>query len=121
MFGYPCLFLNFPPVFRLLQSSALLSTSSTPPQIFKHSDRSSELPNPLQCRCHSYSCELAHRIRSGCFWTHSSSHPSFLSASEGGGALECPLTTAVLWFLMENVVIMLSALFPIYHPRLILF
>lgn len=112
---------HFRPIFRLLQSSALHSTPITPPQIFKHSDRSSELPNPLQCRCHSTSCELARWIRSGCIWTHSSSHTSSLSASEGGGALECPLTTAVLWFLMEDVVIMLSASFPSFHPRFILF
>lgn len=99
------------PIFRLLQASALLSVPFTPPQIFKHSDRSSELLNPLQCRCHSNSCELARWIRSGWAWTHSSSHTSSPSASEGGGALECPLMTAVPWFLMEDVVIVLSTTF----------
>lgn len=94
---------HFRPLARLLQSSAILSTPFTPPQIFKHSDRSSELLNPLQCRCHSNSCELARWIGSGCIWTHSSSHTSSLSASERGGALECPLMTAVLWFLMEDL------------------
>lgn len=96
MFGYPCLFLISH------QSSDCCSQAHFSARRPPHPKSLSTLTDPLSCQI---LCSAAATVTVVNWHTGSglgaSAHTlhhitSFLSASEGGGALECPLTTAVL-------------------------